>query len=74
MHLAGAWHIDVVVRRKGLEDTVARFRWRVAPPGEPRPYAVFERAEQALLLMHQPPDWLSDRGREIFDAEVDGWW
>jgi copper transport protein len=31
--LAGPWQADVVVRRRGLEDAVAHFRWTVAPPG-----------------------------------------
>jgi len=44
LSLAGAWQVEVVVRRRGIEDSVARFNWLVAPPGPPRP----------LLLSRQP--------------------
>jgi hypothetical protein len=37
LSLAGNWQVDVVVRRLGLEDSVAHFDWTVAPPGVPRP-------------------------------------
>jgi len=40
LRLAGNWQIDVVVRRLGMEDSVAHFNWVVAPPGEARPVLV----------------------------------
>ncbi len=47
-----------------------QLRAALAPPEERKPYEVFERCEQSLLLMHQPPQWLSERGRRIFDGEI----
>jgi hypothetical protein len=47
--LAGPWHVDVAVRRKGMEDSVAQFNWTVAPPGEPRPVIVSNRPWGSLL-------------------------
>ena len=35
LYLAGTWQIDAVVRRQGLEDSVARFTWIVPPGGPP---------------------------------------
>jgi copper transport protein len=32
LSLQGPWQIDVIVRRKGLEDSTASFRWTVAAP------------------------------------------
>lgn len=40
MRLAGNWQIDVVIRRRGMEDSVARFDWVVAPPGDAHPVLV----------------------------------
>jgi len=40
LQLAGNWQIDVVVRRLGMEDSVAYFNWVVTPPGETRPVLV----------------------------------
>ena len=37
LSLAGRWRIEVAVRRRGLEDSVARFDWLVPPPGNARP-------------------------------------
>ena len=37
LSLAGRWRIEVAVRRRGLEDSVARFDWLVAPPGDAWP-------------------------------------
>ena len=34
LYLPGRWQIDVVARRKGIEDSVARFEW-VVPQGAP---------------------------------------
>jgi len=36
LSLAGPWHIEVAVRRKGLEDSKARFDWTVPPAVVPR--------------------------------------
>ncbi len=47
--LAGAWQVQVAVRRRGIEDTVAQFAWVVAPPGPPRPTLVSKRSLQPLL-------------------------
>lgn len=44
LSLAGAWQVQVVVRRRGIEDSVAQFNWVVAPPGPARP----------LILSRQP--------------------
>ncbi len=33
LYLAGKWQIDVVVRRQGIEDSVARFEWFVPQTG-----------------------------------------
>ncbi len=33
LYLAGRWQIDVVVRRQGIEDSVARFEWLVPQTG-----------------------------------------
>jgi copper transport protein len=40
LSLAGPWRIDVVVRRKGVEDSIAPFGWTVAPPGALRPVVI----------------------------------
>ncbi len=37
LSLVGPWHVDVVVRRAGLEDSVASFEWIVPPAGETKP-------------------------------------
>jgi copper transport protein len=35
--LPGPWQVDVIVRRKGLEDTTARFEWLVPSAAQSRP-------------------------------------
>ncbi|MEE8523302.1 MAG: SUMF1/EgtB/PvdO family nonheme iron enzyme [Thermoanaerobaculia bacterium] len=47
-----------------------QLRAALASPDERKPYEVFERCDQSLLLMHQPPQWLCERGRQIFDGEI----
>jgi len=47
-----------------------QLRAALAPPEECKPYGVFDRCDRSLLLIHQPPSWLSDRGHEIFDADI----
>jgi copper transport protein len=51
LSLAGPWQIDVVVRRRGLEDSVAQFDWIVAPPGETRPVVISKRPIEAPLTI-----------------------
>ncbi len=49
LSLAGPWGVDVVVRRRGVEDVVAEFDWMVAPAGEPRDVLVSTRPWQPTL-------------------------
>lgn len=50
LSLAGPWQIDVVVRRRGIEDSKARFQWTVPPPVVPRrPVVVSNRPLEPLL-------------------------
>ena len=49
LSLAGAWQIDVVVRRRGIEDSVAWFHWTLAPPGGARPVVVSQYPLKAPL-------------------------
>ena len=51
LSLAGPWQIDVVVRRKGVEDSVAHFNWLVAPPGESRPVLISKNRLEPLLTI-----------------------
>lgn len=37
LSMSGRWAVDVVVRRRGLDDVVARFDWVVPPPVELQP-------------------------------------
>lgn len=50
-NLAGKWQIDVVVRRKGLEDRVARFEWTVPQGGPPRPIIVSNQPWEPILTL-----------------------
>lgn len=49
LNLAGPWQVDVVIRRLGREDTVARFNWIVAHPGETTPVVLSRLPLQPLL-------------------------
>jgi copper transport protein len=49
--LPGLWQVEVDVRRRGIEDSVARFDWTVAPPGEARPVILSNRAWEPLLTV-----------------------
>lgn len=49
---------------------IQQFRAALAPADERKPYRVFDHDAQALLLLHQPPDWLSPEGRKIFDESI----
>lgn len=52
LNLGGEWRIQVVVRRLGLEDSVATFNWIVAPAVDVRPTVVSRAAlEPALTLL-----------------------
>ena len=49
LNLAGRWRIDVVVRREGLEDSVAQFEWAVAPSGKQQPAIISDKPWESLL-------------------------
>ncbi|MBP8001375.1 MAG: copper resistance protein CopC/CopD [Chloroflexi bacterium] len=51
LNLSGAWQIAVVVRRLGLEDSVATFDWVVGDGRPVRPVLVSNRAWQPLLTV-----------------------
>jgi copper transport protein len=51
LSLAGKWQVQVVVRRKGLEDSVARFNWMVAPPGPARPVFISRQPLEPILTL-----------------------
>lgn len=51
LSLAGDWRIDVVVRRRGIEDSVAHFDWTVVPAGSSRPVLVSDRPLAPLLTL-----------------------
>ncbi len=53
LSLTGAWAIDVVVRRRGVEDIVARFDWTVPPAGDLQPTILSKRA------IRPTTDWLA---------------
>lgn len=49
--LAGDWQVQVVVRRKGIEDQVAEFHWIVAPPGPVQPVLISKASLAAPLTL-----------------------
>ena len=49
LSLAGPWQVDVVVRRKGLEDSKASFQWTVVAPSVSRPVVVSNRPLEPIL-------------------------
>lgn len=51
LSLTGPWQIDVVVRRKGIEDSVAPFDWTVPPPGPSRRAILSSRPLEPLLTV-----------------------
>jgi copper transport protein len=51
LSLAGPWQVEVVVRRRGIEDSVARFNWVVAPPGSSHPVVISRRPLEPLLTV-----------------------
>ncbi len=65
--VAGAWQVDVVVRRLGMEDSVASFSWIVPPPGDVQPTILSKQplgqsmtiaAAAVLLLMLLIIGWI----------------
>jgi copper transport protein len=44
LRMAGRWRIDVVTRRHGVEDSVARFDWVMPPLGEVQPVVLSKAA------------------------------
>ncbi len=51
LNLAGKWQIDVVVRRQGMEDSVASFIWDVPPAGPTQSVIISNRAWEPLLTI-----------------------
>ena len=51
LSLAGPWRIDVVVRRTGVEDSIAQFDWIVAPPGALRPVRISKAPLASMLTV-----------------------
>jgi copper transport protein len=49
LNLGGEWQVQVVVRRLGLEDSVATFNWVVAPAGDVRPTVVSRASLEPVL-------------------------
>ncbi|MDY7095161.1 MAG: SUMF1/EgtB/PvdO family nonheme iron enzyme [Acidobacteriota bacterium] len=47
-----------------------QFRAALVPQNERKPYKTIEGDNQALLLQHHPPDWLSLRARDLFDESI----
>lgn len=51
LNLAGTWQIDTVVRRAGLEDSVAQFEWIVPQARPERPAIISNRPWEAALAL-----------------------
>lgn len=51
LNLAGSWQIDVVVRRKGLEDSVANFTWIVPESDSAPPVILSAQPWEPLLTL-----------------------
>jgi hypothetical protein len=51
LNLAGSWQIETVVRRRGLEDSVARFEWIVPPVGPENPAVLSNRPWEPVLTL-----------------------
>ena len=49
LSLAGPWRIEVVVRRGGLEDSVAQFDWHVAVAGQSQPAILSNHPWESIL-------------------------
>lgn len=48
--LPGRWHVDVAVRRLGVEDSIGSFEWIVPPTSEPEPVLLSDQPLQPVLL------------------------
>ncbi|MCA9920338.1 MAG: copper resistance protein CopC [Anaerolineales bacterium] len=48
--LPGRWHVDVVVRRLGVEDSIGSFEWVVPPTAEPEPVLLSDQPLQPIVL------------------------
>ncbi|MCA9899954.1 MAG: copper resistance protein CopC/CopD [Anaerolineales bacterium] len=48
--LPGRWHVDVAVRRLGVEDSIGSFEWIVPPTSEPEPVVLSDQRLQPILL------------------------
>jgi len=54
LSLAGAWEAQVVVRRQGMEDSIAGFNWQVeslAPAAPPRPVVISNASIETTLTL-----------------------
>jgi len=51
LNLVGVWQMDVVVRRQGMEDSIARFFWMVPPSGPAQPVVVSNQPWEPLLTL-----------------------
>jgi copper transport protein len=48
--LPGRWHVDVAVRRLGVEDSIGSFEWIVPPSAEPQPVVLSDQPLQPVFL------------------------
>ncbi len=48
--LPGRWHVDVAVRRLGVEDSIGSFEWIVPPTAEPTSVLISEQPLRPVLL------------------------
>ena len=48
--LPGRWHVDAVVRRLGVEDSIGSFEWVVPPTAEPEPVVLSDQPLRPILL------------------------
>jgi len=51
LNVAGKWQIDVVVRRQGIEDSIASFEWTVPPTGPTKSVIISNRPWEPLLTI-----------------------
>ncbi len=51
LYLAGHWQIDVVVRRLGVEDSVAQFEWIVPQSSAQQPVIISDEPWEPLLTI-----------------------
>ncbi|CAN5672150.1 copper resistance CopC/CopD family protein [soil metagenome] len=58
LKLAGAWQIEVVTSRHSVGDTVAQFRWTVAPPGPLQPVVWSKHPLSHILAFAAGTGWL----------------